>query len=34
MPDGAKYVLALAMLAGRVELLALLSLLNPAYWRR
>ncbi len=34
MPDGAKYVLALGMLAGRVELLALLSLLNPAYWRR
>lgn len=34
MPDGAKYVLTLAMLAGRVELLALLSLLNPSYWRR
>ncbi|MDP6691515.1 MAG: potassium transporter TrkG [Alphaproteobacteria bacterium] len=34
MPDGAKMVLALGMLAGRVELLALLSLLNPAYWRR
>jgi len=34
MPDGAKYVLALGMLAGRVELLALLSLLNPAFWRR
>ncbi|MDA1101210.1 MAG: hypothetical protein O2967_19765 [Proteobacteria bacterium] len=33
MPDGAKYVLALGMLAGRVELLALLSLLNPSYWR-
>ena len=34
MADGAKYTLALAMWAGRVELLALLSLLNPAYWRR
>mgnify|MGYP003971795231 CR=1 FL=1 len=34
MPDGAKLVLSFAMLAGRVELLALLSLMNPAYWRR
>ncbi len=34
MRDGAKVVLVLGMLAGRVELLALLSLLNPAFWRR
>ncbi len=34
MPDGAKVVLIIGMLAGRVELLALLSLLNPAYWNR
>ena len=34
MPDGAKLVLTFGMLAGRVELLALLSLMNPAYWRR
>ncbi len=34
MPDGAKLVVTFGMLAGRVELLALLSLFNPAYWRR
>ena len=34
MSHGAKTVLIIGMLAGRVELLALLSLLNPAYWRR
>ena len=34
MPDGAKLVLTFGMLAGRVELLALLSLMNSAYWRR
>ncbi len=34
MPDGAKLVLTFGMLAGRVELLALLSLMNLAYWRR
>lgn len=34
MPDGAKITLILGMLAGRVELLAFLSLLNPAFWNR
>ena len=34
MSDGAKIVLAMAMMAGRVELLALLSLINPSFWRR
>ena len=34
MSDGAKFVLAIAMMAGRVELLALLSLFNPRYWNR
>jgi trk system potassium uptake protein TrkH len=34
MSDGAKVVLIIGMLAGRVELLALLSLLHPSYWNR
>jgi trk system potassium uptake protein TrkH len=33
MSGTAKLTLAAAMLAGRVELLALLTLANPAYWR-
>lgn len=34
MSEGAKITLIIGMLAGRVELLALLSLLNPAFWNR
>ena len=34
MSGGAKITLIIGMLAGRVELLALLSLLNPAFWNR
>ena len=34
MSQGAKITMIIGMLAGRVELLALLSLLNPAYWSR
>lgn len=34
MSDGAKTTMIIGMLAGRIELLALLSLLNPAYWSR
>ncbi|SLN54691.1 TrkH family potassium uptake protein [Oceanibacterium hippocampi] len=33
-PDTAKWALAFAMLIGRLEFFALLSLLNPAFWRR
>jgi trk system potassium uptake protein TrkH len=32
-PAGAKLVYAVGMLVGRVEVLTLLTLLNPAYWR-
>ena len=34
MSQGVKTALIVGMLAGRVELLALLSLLNPAFWSR
>ncbi len=34
LPDAAKWWVALGMLLGRVELFALLTLLNPAFWRR
>lgn len=34
MPPAAKALLCFAMLLGRVELLALLTLVNPAYWKR
>ena len=34
MSAGAKITLIIGMLAGRVELLALLSLLNPVFWNR
>lgn len=33
MPDGAKWLLSLAMLLGRLELLTVLVLLSPTYWR-
>jgi trk system potassium uptake protein TrkH len=33
LPDGAKLVLAFAMLAGRLEIYTLLVLLTPAFWR-
>ncbi len=33
LPDGAKWVLTLAMLAGRLEVLALLVTLDPDFWR-
>ncbi|MGC6472971.1 MAG: TrkH family potassium uptake protein [Parvibaculales bacterium] len=34
LPDGAKWVLCLAMLLGRLELFTLLVMLTPAFWRR
>lgn len=34
LPDSAKWWVAVGMLLGRVELFALLTLLNPAFWRR
>ena len=34
LPDAAKWWVAFGMLLGRVELFALLTLLNPAFWRR
>lgn len=34
MPAAAKALLCLGMLLGRVELLTLLTLVNPAYWKR
>ena len=34
MPPAAKALLCVAMLLGRVELLTLLTLVNPAYWKR
>jgi len=33
LPDAAKYVLAFAMLLGRLELFTILVLLTPAFWR-
>lgn len=33
MPDGAKWLLSLAMLLGRLELLTVLVLLSPTFWR-
>ncbi len=33
MPDGVKWLLSLAMLLGRLELLTVLVLLSPTYWR-
>ncbi|TVQ56244.1 MAG: TrkH family potassium uptake protein [Rhodobacteraceae bacterium] len=34
LPDGAKWVLSLAMLLGRLEVLTVLVLLTPGFWRR
>jgi trk system potassium uptake protein TrkH len=33
LADGAKWLLSLAMMLGRLELLTVLVLLSPAYWR-
>ncbi|MGK2742161.1 TrkH family potassium uptake protein [Tepidicaulis sp. LMO-SS28] len=33
LPDGAKWLLSLAMLFGRLEIFALLLLFDPAFWR-
>ena len=33
LPDGAKWVLALTMLLGRLELFTVLVLLTPRFWR-
>ncbi|MEX1109526.1 MAG: potassium transporter TrkH, partial [Dongiaceae bacterium] len=33
LPDGAKWVLSLAMLLGRLELLTVLVLFLPTFWR-
>jgi trk system potassium uptake protein TrkH len=33
MPDGAKWLVALAMLLGRLELFTLLAMLSPGFWR-
>ena len=34
LPDSAQVILAMAMVLGRLETLALLALLNPGFWRR
>jgi trk system potassium uptake protein TrkH len=34
LPEAAKAVLAIAMVLGRLEALALIALLNPEFWRR
>jgi trk system potassium uptake protein TrkH len=34
LADGSKYVLAFAMLLGRLELFTLLVVLSPAFWER
>ncbi len=34
LPDAAKWLLGLAMMMGRLELLSLLVLLSPRYWKR
>lgn len=34
LPDGAKWLLSVVMIMGRLEVLAFLSLLHPAFWRR
>ena len=33
LPDAAKWVLSGAMILGRLELLVLIALVNPAFWR-
>ena len=34
MPTAAKWVLMILMLAGRLEIFALLAVVSPSYWRR
>lgn len=34
VPDGAKWISAIAMVAGRVEIFTILLLLTPAFWQR
>lgn len=34
LPDAAKWVLMVLMLAGRLEIFALLAIVSPSYWRR
>lgn len=34
VPDGAKWISAIAMVAGRVEIFTMLLLLTPAFWQR
>jgi trk system potassium uptake protein TrkH len=34
VPDGAKWIAAIAMVAGRVEIFTMLLLLTPAFWER
>ena len=34
MPDGGKWICAVAMVSGRVEVFTMLLLLTPAFWRR
>jgi trk system potassium uptake protein TrkH len=34
LPDSAKWVLSIGMLLGRLEMLTLLVLLLPSFWRR
>ena len=34
VPDGAKWVLSLAMVVGRLEIYPILVLLVPEFWRR
>ena len=33
LPDGAKWLLAIAMMIGRLELLTVLVLFSPTFWR-
>lgn len=34
LPDGAKWTLMVLMLAGRLEIFALLAIVSPSYWKR
>jgi len=34
LPDGAKWLLALGMLLGRLEFFTVLVILSPAFWRQ
>jgi len=33
LPEGAKWIMSLAMLLGRLELLVVLVLFTPTFWR-